>query len=200
MQMVNVTIAPEVENIISVYRAARPEQIAAGLAWYPEAHDLAVLLAGGDLAKGAGVIAALSPQTSWSQNVKLATRAFTDGKASGQTGANVSKANRIMAGESPEDVLGWNDPKAKSGHKVRNFFRNIVNPVGPECTIDRHAHDIAVGRQTDNMTRGQLGRVGVYDLFADCYREAARRLGVPVAVLQAVTWVVWREAIGLDLD
>lgn len=198
--MANVTLKPTVENILSVYRAARPEQIAAGLQWYADAHTFALAISNGDIVTGAGVIAALSPQTSWAQNMTLASRAFVEGFASGQTGANVSKANRILAGESPEDVLGWNNPKAKSGHKVRNFYRNIVDPTGRECTIDRHAHDIAVGEQTDSKTRGQLDRVGVYDLFADIYREAAKLVGIPVAALQAITWVVWREAIGLDLD
>lgn len=198
--MARENLKPSVDNILAPYRAARPEQIAAGLAWYADAHTFALSIANGDLVKGAGVIAALSPQTSWAQNMVLASRAFVEGFASGQTGANVEKANRILNGESPDEVLGWNNPKAKSGHKVRNFFRNIVDPTGPECTIDRHAFDIAVGFETDSATRGQLGRVGQYDIFADCYREAAKILGVPVAVVQAVTWVVWREAKGLDLD
>jgi hypothetical protein len=191
---------PTIDNILAVYRAARPEQIAAGLQWYADAHTFALAISGGDIVTGAGVIAALSPQMSWSQNMVCASRTFVEGFASGNTGANNEKANRILRGESPDEVLGWNNPKAKSGHKVRNFYRNIVNPTGPECTIDRHAHDIAVGEVTDGKTRGQLGRVGVYDLFADTYREAAKLAGIPVAALQAITWVVWREAIGLDLD
>jgi hypothetical protein len=194
-------LKPTVDNILAVYRAARPEQIAAGMQWYADAHTFALAISGGDLITGAGVIAALSPQTSWAQNMTLASRAFVEGFASGQTGANVDKANRILAGESPEDVLGWNNPKAKSGHKVRNFYRNIVDPTGRECTIDRHAFDVAVGEQTDSKARGQLGRVGQYDLFADTYREAARLAGIAPAQMQAITWVTWREAIGIvDMD
>jgi hypothetical protein len=193
-------LKPMVENILAPYRAARPEQIAAGLAWYADAHTFALAISNGDLVKGAGVIAALSPQTSWAQNMTLASRAFVEGFASGQTGDNKAKADRILNGEHPDDVLGWNNPKAKSGHKVRNFYRNIVDPTGPEVTIDRHAFDIAVGYETDSATRGQLGRVGQYDLFADTYCEAARVLGVPPAVAQSITWLVWREAKGLDLD
>lgn len=193
-------LKPVVENILAPYRAARPEQISAGVQWYADAHTFALVIANGDLVKGAGVVAALSPQTSWAQNMTIAARAFADGFASGQTGANVEKANRILKGESPEDVLGWTNPNAKSGHKVRNFYRNIVDPTGPEVTIDRHAFDIAVGEETDSATRGQLGRVGQYDLFADIYRQAAELVGVAPATMQAVTWLVWREAKGLDLD
>lgn len=193
-------LKPSLDNILPVFRAARAEQIAAGTLWYADAHSFALTIARGDIVKGAGVVAALSPQTSWAQNMVLASRAFAEGFASGQTGANVSKADRILSGESPDSVLGWNNPNAKSGHKVRNFFRNIVDPTGPEVTIDRHAFDIAVGEETDSATRGQLGRVGQYDLFADTYRQAAELVGVAPATMQAVTWLVWREAKGLDLD
>lgn len=193
-------LKPTFDNILAVYRGARPEHIVAGMAWYGEARAFASLIANGDVIKGAGVIASLSPQTSWAQNMTLATRAFSDGFASGHTGDNVTKANRILQGESPDEVLGWNNPKAKSGHKVRNFFRNIVNPTGDECTIDRHAFNIAVGHVSEKGSIGQLSRVGQYDLFADTYRLVAAHVGIPVAALQAITWVVWREAIGLDLD
>lgn len=193
-------LKPTEDNILAVYRGARPEQIAAGLQWYADARTFALSISKGDVIKGAGVIAALSPQTSWAQNMTLASRAFVEGFASGQTGDNCTKANRILSGESPDEVLGWNNPKAKSGHKVRNFFRNIVNPTGPECTIDRHAFNIAVGFVSEKGAIGQLSRVGQYDLFADTYRAVAELVGIPVAALQAITWVVWREAIGLDLD
>lgn len=190
--MVNVTLVPTVENILAVYRNARPEHLAAGLQWYPDAHTFARALSKGDVSKGAGVIAALSPQTSWAQNMTLASRAFVEGTATGHTGDALGKANRILAGEPPLDVLG--------GSKVRSFYANIVDPIGPDVTIDRHAHDIAVGMPTDNKARGQLSRKGVYELFADTYREVSALVSIPVAALQAVTWVAWREAIGLDLD
>lgn len=191
-------LKPTVDNILPVYRAARPEHIAAGLAWYADARTFALSIANGDLLKGAGVIAALSPQTSWTQNMTLASRAFVDGFASGQTGANVTKANRVLNGEDEHEVLGfWGN--RRSGNKVRNFFRNIVDPTGPEVTIDRHAFDIAVGEETDNVTRRQLDRKGQYDAFADVYRQAAKHVGIAPAQLQAITWIVWREAKGLDL-
>lgn len=193
-------LKPLESNILAVYRAARPEHIAAGMSWYGDARQFALTIANGDVVKGAGVIASLSPQTSWAQNMVLANRAFVEGMASGQTGDNVTKANRILAGEHPDEVLGWNNPKAKSGHKVRNFFRNIVTPTGNEVTIDRHAFNIAAGEVTEKGTIGQLSRVGQYDLFADTYRRVAELVGIPVAALQAITWLVWREAIGLDLD
>src|SRR5882757_7454397 len=96
-------LKPSVDNILPVYRAARDEHIVAGLAWYADAHTFALSIAHGDVVKGAGVIAALSPQTSWATNMVIASRAFVEGFASGQTGANVDKANRIINGEHPDD-------------------------------------------------------------------------------------------------
>lgn len=187
---------PTPENVIAVYRHAELRHIAAGLQWYPDANALARRLSPGDTARGAGVIAALSPQTSWQINMRLAVRAFDEGFASGHTGVNETKANRILNGESPEDVLGWNNPKATSGHKVRNFYRNILNPLGNEVTIDRHAFDIAIGEPLGQGKRLQLNRKGGYDLLADIYREAAHSVGILPSQIQAITWTAWREFLG----
>lgn len=189
-----IEIKPTVDNILSVYRAARDEQVAAGLRWYPDARTFALAISYGDLRTGAGVVAALSPQMSWQRNMVVASRAFVEGFASGNTGANNEKANRILNGEKPVEVLGKNLPK--SGHKVFNFYHNICDPMSDFVTIDRHAFDVALGERTGDATRSKLSRVGVYDLFADCYRETAKLVGIPVAALQAITWIVWREAIG----
>jgi hypothetical protein len=51
-----------VGNITAAFRAATPEQVARGRQWYPVAHDLAVIIGGGDAMKGAGMLAALSAQ------------------------------------------------------------------------------------------------------------------------------------------
>jgi hypothetical protein len=58
--------------------------------------------------------------------------------------------------------------------------------------IDRHAHDVAVGRAFGSQDRG-LTYGPRYALFADAYREAARRLGELPSTVQAVTWLVWRS-------
>lgn len=150
-----------------------------------------------DVRIGAGVLAALSPQTAWGeakgQNVELARRAFRQGKATGHTGDACNKATAILSSwQDPEDVLG--------GLKVRNFYAAIVDPNSATAVcIDRHAFDIAVGRVTDGTARTILVRVGVYDTFAELYREAARTIGggITPAAVQAVTWLVWRRQKGI---
>jgi hypothetical protein len=79
----------------------------------------------------------------------------------------------------------------KTGH----FYRCILDPMDADAVcIDRHAHDIAVGEEYGARDRG-LGAKGRYALIAHCYREAALRLGELPSVLQAVTWVVWRDRL-----
>lgn len=175
-----------ITNIISVFDSATPDQLARGLAWYRTANQLASMIADGNVKAGAGVIAALSANKSWNENVKLATRAFTTGEPTGHVGDAIRKAARIMAGEDPETVLPMD---AKTGH----FYRCIVNPADSEAVcIDRHAHDVAVGERYGDKDRG-LSAKGRYALIASLYREAARRLGFKPQEIQAVTWVVWIE-------
>jgi hypothetical protein len=176
-----------IDNIIAVYRSATDDQLTEGRAWYRSAHHAAKIMSGGDVVRGAGVIAALSPHAAWEYNVKIAGKAFDLGEPSGHTRDAVGKAARIMAGEDPMIVL-----PAES--KTWSFFRCIVDPDDADpVVIDRHAHDLAVGARYGNRDRGLSNRRR-YATLARAYREAARRLGEIPSVVQAITWVVWREA------
>lgn len=178
-----------VGNIINTFWSATPSRLQAGRDWYPRAHETARLIANdGDVVKGAGVLAALSPQTSWWLNVELASDAFENHRAGRHTRDSCRKANRIMAGEDPRTVLPMR-------RKTGQFFLCILDPsdTGPVC-VDRHAHDVAVGKPFGDAHRG-LDAHGRYDLIAECYREAAHRVGEIPSVVQAVTWVVWRDAL-----
>lgn len=177
-----------VQNIITAYNAANPQQRTAGASWYQHAHELAYLMSEGNVRAGAGVIAALSPQKAWGYNVKLATEAFeSEDKVRGQVRDACAKAERIMLGEDPLDVL---PDESKTWH----FFRCIVDPTDPDAVvIDRHAHDIAVGETFGAKDRG-LSNKRRYASLAHAYREAARRLNALPQVVQAVTWTVQVDA------
>ena len=175
-----------VENIMMTFGSATPDQESRGRWWYSCAHDLANLMADGNTKVGAGLLAALSPQTSWEYNIELACDAYDTGRPTRHVGDALSKATRILAGIPPEEVLPM---ERKTGH----FYRCILNPVDPDAVcIDRHAHDVAVGTAYGSASRG-LDAHGRYNLIASCYREAARRLGELPQVVQAVTWVTWRD-------
>lgn len=174
-------------NIVRVWRRATVAQEDEGRSWYRTAHRIADMATDGDPVTGAAVIAALSPQTEWNHNIELACDAIEAGSiTSGHFKDACSKVNRILAGIPPQEVLPME-------RKTGQFFRLIADPSDPEAVvIDRHAHDIAVGRAFGNQDRG-LTYGPRYALFADAYREAARRLGELPSTVQAVTWLVWRS-------
>jgi hypothetical protein len=176
-----------IANIVKVYNRATPDQRRRGAEWYRTAHELADFLSEGDVVRGAGVIAALSANKSWDLNQRLARRAFS-GDVSGHTGANLAKVAKILAGTDPSEVLPMD---AKTG----NFYRCILDPEDQEAVcIDRHAHDIAVGRPYGDADRG-LSAKGRYAVLSLAYRNAAAKLGVSPSVVQATTWVVWTEEL-----
>lgn len=173
------------DNILRMYADATADQVTRGKAWYSVAHDLAETIAP-DARTGAGVIAVLSARQSWDVNVRTATRCCT-GDIGGHTRANLVKVQRILDGEDPENVL----PK---GLKTHQFFRCIADPTDTRAVvIDRHAHDVAVGRKyTEKENRG-LSNPKRYDVLADAYREAAKIAGIRPMELQAIVWCVWTD-------
>lgn len=192
-----------VQNIMSKYGAATAADREQGRVWYHMAHDHAVRIGGGDVVKGAGILAALSPGTEWEANLQGAYHIAKTGtpwlaehdtvKSAGQTSDNNTKALRIHAGEHPLD------DKVLGGHKVISFFHNILNPEEVDhVTIDKHAHDIAIGhpygvkKAPEDVDLG-LSALGRYKHFAHAYRIATGELdlGVP-SRLQATTWVTHR--------
>lgn len=186
------TDKPLVSNVLAVYNGASADAMRDGLSWYLDAHNYARVMLPHHVEMGAGIIAALSPMNGWENNKRKAAqlvRQNGDGTGCGLY-RNVAKAVRIYNGETPLDVLG--------GDKVRAFYQTILDPHGDiDPVIDRHAFDIAVGERTDEKRRGILSRKGVYSEFAHVYREAALIAGIGSAQMQAITWVAWREALGI---
>lgn len=195
-------MTPSVENVLAVYNGASADNLRDGLLWYATAHNEARAMGGRreyHLARNAGIIAALSPMNAWSNNLRKAQMLISlrgnvkvaKGQPNGiGLGNNVAKAVAIYRGAEPLDVLG--------GDKVRAFYRTILNPTGDiDPVIDRHAFDIAIGMRTNDAARTILGRKGVYSEFAAVYREAAKVAGIGSAQMQAITWVAWREALGI---
>lgn len=184
-----------VQNILAMLGMATADEYTAGVRWYEAAHKLAASLAhryGYSVRTMAGVIAVISPQISWSRNVEVATLGASDGEVTGCLPRNAEKANRMLAGEDPDDVI--------RGPKVTNFFRNIITSGENDgVTIDRHAHSIAEGREYSVRDREAMlrvnGRRDGYGEYVEDYREAAYRTGLSAAKLQAIVWVVYRETL-----
>lgn len=175
-------------NIAHVYRRALLCERVAGLNWYNEAHNLALELSPNDVWKGAGVIAALSPLKSWTINVRLAKNAFATGIVTGNMGIHNAIAQSILDGAHPMDVM--------RGDKTRNFCQAIATGGNSDiATIDRHAHDIAMGAVFTDDTR-KIGK-RVYRDMAAAYKECAEYFGISVNAMQATTWITWRREKGI---
>lgn len=183
-------LKPTAAKIVAAFRKASDEQQVEGRDWYVNAHAVAASLCPTDPRQAAGVMAALSPRTSWPRNLELAARAYAEGFASGSLSRSCAAADAILGGTDPLVVL--------NGPKVRSFFTLIADPTDATTVcVDRHAIDVAVGKHMEGWDRSMqfpLNRKGLYERFAGFYRSAAKTIGdVRPAQVQAVTWVTWRE-------
>jgi hypothetical protein len=176
-----------VANILGVFEDATPAQALEGAAWYSDAHALAEAITPGDVVRGAVIIAALSPALPWSLNMRAAVAAakVRGRRPSGIMGTSWAKARKARTAADPFSVIG--------GPKVRAFAECIAtNGTHPTAVcIDRHAAAIAVGRFLEDGGAAAV-RGARFEKMADAYRDAAALAGTTPAVMQAVTWVVWR--------
>lgn len=190
------------DHIVAHWDRATPEEREQGKRWYGDAHIVAKAIAHGDAHKGAGVLAAYSPQTAWPVNMFNAARSLHTGQALGGPGSGVfatgsmkGQAQRIIDGEHHQDVL--------KGPKIQDFAHLIehggdADPEHPRAVIDRHAMSVAAGKRfgSHDLEHAPLGNRHYYGHVVAAYHEAARRIsaseGEPVEPhqVQATTWLV----------
>jgi hypothetical protein len=183
------------DNILRAYVLADDSDINDGIDWYGRALELAIELDPTNPRRAVGIIAVLSPMTSWPMNVRRAREVYATGTTSGLTN-NVRKAERIFNGENPDDVV--------SGEKVTSFFHNILGDDA-RVTVDRHAIDCAYGKVQTNEERSKAikstkVRDG-YGIIRDAYKHVAQIISnetgkvITGAQLQAIVWVYWRRNV-----
>jgi hypothetical protein len=187
-----------VKNIEHGVLSASDEEIEAGKLWYPKAQEIAHEVGGGDIRKGAGIIAVTSPQNSWNENVRMAREIGRSGTTKGFiTQDTIRRANEMREGRDPAEML---PEKLKTGH----FFRNIHDPSDrSSVTIDRHAHDASINERWGGKDRG-LATVGRYNTFVNAHMGATQRLNTVPGLedltpgqTQAINWVSWRTKHGI---
>ena len=191
-----------VRNILKIYDKATRDDIDEGLTWYSRANAEARCIAsnGTTWHKACAAIAAISPGLRWEKNIEAARRVICKEPLDGlgiRWYDGVRKAERIVNGENPLDVL--------RGNKVRAFYRCIVNPRDDKSVcIDGHAYSIWAGRRLLTSGTKRDGNVvpnitdKMYESIAKDYREAAELAGILPNQMQAITWVVWRRMIKLN--
>lgn len=173
-----------VDNILDIFEEGEQDNAE----WYAKANHLAWKLSAKysvSLEKVIGIIAALSPQKSWKENMRI-TETFLDYGHAYHTKAMTAKAQAILDGEATvESIL-----LELNGNKIKAFFLNILwYDRASTVTIDRHAIEIAVGKPVENH---QL-TVNQYQFFVNCYIIASNGLGYKPHEVQAITWTRWRE-------
>ena len=165
------------------------------LDWYTDAHEECTelwTLSPLYLCQIVGVVAALSPMKSWSQNIIQARKMILTGDC-GHMKSMKSKAERIMK---LDRDMSYEEMKTAisdilNGNKIVSFFHNILEPNETNVvTIDRHAISIAIGRKATDKEQ-QLTR-NQYEFLAQCYQYTAEGLGMTASKLQGITWSNYR--------
>ena len=193
-----------VDNIKAIYQLATLTEQQDGIAWYPNARQIARNLAdrhGITTPQAIGVIAALSPRNRWERNVQDADAIIAAFKAGGAEQAmltkvctfssNKAKAVKILTATFADldDVL-----EILSGPKLREFASCIAGR--PDVCIDGHAFCIWAANRTGLADVPAIGVKLRREIKAD-YQAAADQLGITPSACQAITWVTWRRIHGV---
>ena len=178
-------------NIRQAYEDSSIESKLEGEIWYDEAQIVArqvsKLLGTDDLRIGAGIIAALSPQMDWGENIEEAIKFTSIRYSTRQTKANNAKALRILEGENPLEVLG--------GYKVVAFYHSILEPKGDyPVVVDRHVMRVYYGKPVSKRDLNRaFGNIRVIQRIQFAIKKEAKLLGIHPIVLQAIIWLHQRK-------
>ena len=197
------TLIMSIENIISVYRMATPEEKRDGIVWYANAYaDCKRIAVDCDVPIHivVGVVAALSPNNKWDRNVTNA-RDLIEGYLNGDHVENIKVSTYNAMKNKAWSILETmpdndNVITILNGQKITSFYRNIMGH--DTCTVDGHAKNIFYGVRhglTDDKTN--VGK-REYREISQAYVDAGKKVrvnGRPLKAfeIQAITWVVWRR-------
>lgn len=126
----------------------------------------------------------------------------------------IAKALSILEDGSLENI----NAVMGEGHKIRNFYNNIINPWSKRghTTIDTHAvgagflkpfsqedvevaHNFGSGNKAGTPSPAKhaaTGLKGSYSVHEEAYRRAAAELGLQPRELQSITWEGIRSLMG----
>lgn len=200
-----------IHRLYRLYELASESEKQSGRVWYDHARDEIAKLVVQHQTRTkivAGVVAALSPNIRWAQNLKDADRVLGVGlspyKLADYYECKVStyNSNKRKAFEIAE--LDWNSvyfehgPRGEPldilrGPKVTAFYRNLVGD-STALTLDSHAYNAFCGFRATGSDlpglRAQLTRDA-----REAYTRAADVKGETVADFQAIIWLTWKTRI-----
>ena len=187
-----------IDNIMQLYKSSDDDTVAIGMKWYAEANAKAKELRDAyflpTTSHAAGVISVLSPAVKWERNIidaiAVCSARIGEDVTVSTYGPQKAKAFAIRDGDSPNKWIN-----SKTAPKTYAFWKCIVNPRNSKyVVIDRHALAACHGQALSDKDRGrELSRVGRYGFYSECYREAAKQVGILPLQFQAVVWAKWRQ-------
>lgn len=149
---------------------------------------------GYQVAVGAAVFAALSPNNDYAGNLRD-TASLLSAAKTGQAidsfkvstyGNNKRKAWRIAQGERPLDLI--------VAQKTRNFYLNVIDPLDPvPVTVDGHIFNAWTGERIPLSSAAQKMRYPLYDRIADDIRKIGADRKLIPNVVQGIVWYAWKR-------
>lgn len=115
----------------------------------------------------------------------------------------IAKAIDVLRDPSRENISAT----ISTNHKVRSFYNNIVAPNSKagDVTVDTHAiaagllqplgsgaEEVKQGLGLTGAKSAQTGSKGLYGLYAEGYRQAAKERGVLPREMQSIVWEAGR--------
>jgi len=192
-----------IENILSVYDMATPEEIREGVVWYATALAECKRISidnGIPLNTVVGVVAALSPNNKWTRNIVNA-RDMVEAYVNGDSIESFKVSTYTKMKEKAWSILDCGTAsdleivEILKGQKIISFFENIMGYDG--CTIDGHARNIAYNERIGLTGSLYIGKKEYKSLQEEYVKAASQRTtnGRPLKAfeMQAVTWVAWRR-------
>ncbi len=191
-----------IRNILDFYYLASLQEMVDGRKWYTEANKFANQLAKRfniTVQQSAGIIAALSPQTTWDVNRTFAVKFLLNpAKFTKKNKAQTDKCKAILDETNEGSIYNLlSTSKAGKGYglKTKRFFLNILHPELSFVTIDRHAWCICI-QPVDKVAampeQIQLSEKQ-YEFIERCYIEASKQVNLRPSELQATVWLVYRR-------
>lgn len=192
---------PEVaqERIKTVFAEACERDVTKGTSWYFDVNKLCEEMAEQSEhahitpVHVAGIIAALSPMRSWTDNINKAREAVETGTTRG-LGHTIETATTIWHGFDPEIVIS----RTGNNPKVYSFFKNIAYPqTSDDVTIDRHMWNLLFDDLGVVEKAGLRFKDREYRWAADQFRAVAKQIDLLPHQLQATAWLAWRRKQGI---
>lgn len=179
-----------VSNLVTLYdsHALRSDRLV-GREWYPTAHQIVCEWAHTyerSIANVSCVIASISPQCDWPRNLIIADETLQGHNApsiGGALPANLRKAQRVR-----DERLSTLIDVFPGGPKVNSFAANLAGDYSI-VTVDAHALQAAL----DDVTSVRTLKWAAYAVVSAAYVQAAKRLQLQPAELQAIVWVTWKR-------